>query len=148
MGLSGVLVSLALCWASNGCEPPPTYYADLTDGSHHHHQSAAWPAVTPDVLRWRPLVETYFPPSEVNRALCIMGYESGGNPDAKNPTSTAAGLFQFLRSTWDNVPSAVTGGSYDSGRPYDAEANVRSAAWLQDRYGWTQWSPYSRGLCR
>ncbi len=144
MGLSGVLITLALCWSTGGCDPPPIYYADSPVDTNHHH----WPTVTPSVERWRPTVETYFPPDEVDRALCILGYESRGNPDADNPTSTAAGLFQFLRSTWDNVPTSVTDGSYDSGRVYDPEANVRSAAWLQGKYGWTQWSPYNRGLCQ
>jgi hypothetical protein len=149
MGLSGVLVSLALCWASNGCDPPPTYYNGLTDALRHHHQTTAWPAVTDQVLVWQRLVETYFPASEVDRALCIIGYESRGNPDAKNPSSTAAGLFQFLRTTWNSVPTSVTGDSYDSGQVYDPEANVRAAAWLQGKYGWTQWAPYNnRGLCR
>ena len=148
MGLSGVLVTLALCWASNGCDPPQTYYAGSPVVTEHAHPAASWPAVTPEVLRWRPLVRIYFSASEVDRALCIMGYESGGNPDAKNPDSTAASLFQFLESTWDAVPRSLSGGTYASGAVYDGEANVRSAAWLQANYGWTQWSPYNRGLCR
>jgi len=32
----------------------------------------------------------------------IMMCESGGNPLAQNPNSTAKGLFQFLDSTWAN----------------------------------------------
>ncbi len=36
-----------------------------------------------------------------NKALSALSYyESGRNPTAKNPTSTAYGLFQFLNSTW------------------------------------------------
>lgn len=30
----------------------------------------------------------------------IIGVESGGNPNAKNPTSSASGLGQFINSTW------------------------------------------------
>lgn len=114
------------------------------------------PAVAPSVDRgmgagveqWRSLVTAYFPADQVERALCIMSHESGGNPGAANPSSTAAGLFQFLRSTWDSmVPGDVTGGSYDSGQVYNGEANVRSAAWLMAAEGWSQWSPYNRGLC-
>lgn len=100
------------------------------------------------VEQWRSLVAAYFPSSEVERALCIMSHESGGNPGAANPSSTAAGLFQFLKSTWDGmVPSSVSGGSYDSGQVFNPEANVRSAAWLLSAAGWSQWSPYNRGLC-
>lgn len=39
----------------------------------------------------------------------VIGVESGGNPNAKNPQSTATGLGQFIESTWlrlfrDNFP--------------------------------------------
>src|SRR5690606_3222845 len=101
----------------------------------------------PNVEQWRPLVEKYFASDKVATAMCIMKYESGGNPNAKNRRSTAAGLFQFLKSTWDKVvPREVTGGSYASGQVYIPEANVRAAAWLQANAGWTQWSVYKR--CR
>ena len=101
------------------------------------------------VEQWRPLVADYFPANEVERALCIMDHESKGNPNASNTQgSSAAGLFQFLRSTWDNVPLSVSGGSYDSGQVYQAEPNVRSAAWLQGELGWWPWTPYQRGECR
>ena len=105
-------------------------------------------AVGVGVEQWRPLVAAYFPAGEVDRALCIMAHESRGNPNAKNPRSSAAGLFQFLRSTWNSVPLSVSGGSYESGQVYQPEPNVRSAAWLQARSGWTQWSPYNGGECR
>ena len=101
------------------------------------------------VEEWRPLVAGHFAPEKVETALCLIHYESRGNPNADNPASTAAGLFQFLRSTWDNmVPLSVTGGSYSSGQVYQPEANVRSAAWLQNAAGWTQWSPWNAGKCR
>lgn len=102
-----------------------------------------------NVEQWRGLVAAYFPASEVERALCIMSHESGGNPNAQNPRSTAAGLFQFLRSTWDSlVPRSVTGGSYGSGRVFVPEANVAAAAWLVAADGWYHWAPWNRGLCR
>ena len=33
--------------------------------------------------------------------LAIKGPESGGNPSAQNPVSSAAGLFQIVNPTWD-----------------------------------------------
>lgn len=90
---------------------------------------------------WRDLVSAYFPASEVDFALKVLWCESRGDPGANNPTSSAAGLFQFLKYTWDSmVPASVTGGSYNSGQVYDPEANVRSAAWLLNAEGWSQWS--------
>ena len=69
------------------------------------------------VEQWRGLVEQYFTPGDVNTALCVMAGESGGNPGADNPRSSAAGLWQFLKSTWNGmVPVSVTGGSYAVGR--------------------------------
>lgn len=35
-------------------------------------------------------------------ASCIAKYESGGNPRAQNPHSTASGLFQFIDGTWNH----------------------------------------------
>lgn len=45
----------------------------------------------------------------------IIKCESGGNPTAQNPGSTASGLFQFLDSTWQSL-----GGSQYSRRAKDA----------------------------
>lgn len=90
------------------------------------------------VEQWRALVSAYFPADQVDRALCIMGHESGGNPNAKNPRSSASGLFQLL-STWHD---------YFGIDPFVPEQNVSAAAQLMALYGWSQWSPYNRGLCR
>lgn len=94
------------------------------------------------VERWRGLVETYWPPGLVEWALRIIDCESHGNPSAKNVRSSAAGLFQFLRSTWDRGPAQALGfGSYDSGAVYDPELNIRAAAWLYANWGGaSQWS--------
>lgn len=97
-----------------------------------------------NVEQWRSLVAAYFG-SETDRALCIMSHESGGNPNATNPSSGAAGLFQHLPKYWSDRAAKA-------GRPgadiYDPEANTAVAAWLQATGGWTHWSPYNRGLCR
>ena len=94
-----------------------------------------------NVEQWRPLVAKYFAPDLVDHAMCILAHESKGNPNAKNTRSTAAGLFQFLRSTWDRVPVSISGGSYDSGAVYQPEPNIAAAAWLQKRgSGWGQWT--------
>jgi soluble lytic murein transglycosylase-like protein len=94
------------------------------------------------VEQWRPLVTAYWPAELVEWALRIIACESGGNPYAENPRSTAAGLFQFLRSTWDRGPAPALGlGSYDSGAVFDPETNIRAGAWLYANWGGTsQWS--------
>ena len=111
-------------------------------------QTARGTQWTGNVEQWRPLVATFFVSDKVETAMCILARETGftGDPNADNPRSSAAGLFQFLRSTWNKIPLSVTGGSYDSGMVYDPTANVRTAAWLQSHFGWGQWTVYS--LCR
>lgn len=90
------------------------------------------------------LVEAYFPAHEVETALCVSWLESKWNPDAKNPRSTAAGLWQFLRATWDRAADVLGLPSYAEGGPYDPDDATRAAAWLQARgTGWRQWSVYS-----
>lgn len=81
------------------------------------------------VERWRPLVEQYFPPDLVEQALAVMYCESGGNPDAVNPHSSASGLFQFLKGTWAIASVRAGFGGYSR---FDPEANIASAAWLVD----------------
>lgn len=81
------------------------------------------------VQQWRPLVETYFPPERVEEAMRVMACESGGNPAAKNPNSTATGLFQFLDGTWAWM-SVMSG--WDGHSRLEPEANVAVAAYLVD----------------
>lgn len=90
------------------------------------------------VEAWRPLVEAHFPATEVDRALDVMWCESRGNPDATNPTSGAAGLFQHIPRFWAerSVPAGFAGADI-----YDPEANVGVAAWLVAVDGWKHWYP-------
>ncbi len=51
-----------------------------------------------------------------NPALCqLIKHESSWNPNAKNPTSSAFGLFQFLKSTWKSYLPEV---GYGNIEPY------------------------------
>lgn len=88
------------------------------------------------VEQWRGLVSKYF--TDVNRALCIMVAESGGNPNAVNPSSGAAGLFQVMPFWWNKF----------GGDRFNPETNVRVAAKILGLQGWNAWSPYKRGMCR
>jgi len=46
--------------------------------------------------------KTRHSPILASRALAIAECESGFNPNAKNPNSTAKGLYQFINKTWAN----------------------------------------------
>ena len=68
---------------------------------------------------------------------CVIQAESGGNPDAQNPTSTASGLFGFLSTTWTSVT-----GLPGPARAYSV-ATQTAAFWkLYAEAGTSPWSAY------
>ncbi|NND83889.1 MAG: hypothetical protein HKN46_01935 [Acidimicrobiia bacterium] len=97
------------------------------------------PADRESIERWRPLVSQFFEEDDVDRALDVMWCESRGDRWAKNPNSTASGLFQHLASMWgDRAPQAGFAGA----DVFDPVANVGVAAWLvYERGGWSHWYP-------
>lgn len=107
------------------------------------HQVSHPPASTPSggVERWRGLVTQYFNPEDVDTALCLIGFESAGNPDAINPSSGARGLMQVMPSWAPQFNVKVD----DLLNP---DVNLSIAASLRYSLGWTQWAPYVRGECR
>lgn len=54
--------------------------------------------------------------------LCIAKMESGYRYDAKNRSSTASGVFQYLNGTWRGTDEGKAGLSV-----FDADANVKAA---------------------
>jgi hypothetical protein len=88
-------------------------------------------------LRWKPLVKRYFAPSDVNRALCVISYESGGNPKAKNRTGTMRGLLQHNMRYWDDRARKA---GWAGANVYNPEANIAVSAWLVNSSGWHHWT--------
>lgn len=97
-------------------------------------RTIAFEQMVDPVDRWHLLVDAYFPEDEVDTALCIIRYESGGDPEADNPRSTAAGLFQILGSLW--APRF----GVSEGDLYDPATNVRLARHIWDESGWGAWT--------
>ena len=94
-----------------------------------------------EVERWRSLVSVYFhEPAAVDTALCLMVYESGGNPGAFNSSSGASGLMQVLKSWASKF-------GYSPADLFIPEVNLEISAILYYSDGWGHWSPYNRGLC-
>lgn len=87
------------------------------------------------VEQWRGLVAAYFPAEWVEWALRIMQCESGGNPNAYNP-SGASGLFQHLQRYWADRSYRAGWGGADI---FDPEANIAVAAWLLANGGTSHW---------
>jgi LysM repeat protein len=71
---------------------------------------------------------------------CVISRESGGNPQAVNPTSDAGGLFQFLPTTWASLGYA---GAYPGGAQ-TAPVSVQEGAFarLYAESGTSPWAPY------
>ncbi len=94
-----------------------------------------------DVEQWRPLVTAYFPASQVSTAMRVLNCETGGtgDPNSKNPNSSASGLFQHLSKYWAGRSEKAGWGGADI---MDPEANVAVAAWLQRTGGWGHWTCY------
>jgi hypothetical protein len=101
-------LAAAIAARSNHPAPPPDIAQDITD---------AFSPLGPDAVTWA-----------MNVAYC----ESRYHPNSVNSSSGAAGLFQFLPSTWAFTP-------YASYSPFDPKYNALAAAWLYHRDGPSQW---------
>jgi soluble lytic murein transglycosylase-like protein len=139
--LAGLL--LTLCTQLGVCEPAMIETLEqpiVTEiaAEHHHHP---YRGIGAGVEQWSDLVAVYFEPADRARVLCLMGYESGGNPNALSPTQDY-GLMQIHAPIW----APTFGVSYSD--LFDPRLNLMLARRILDRQGWTAWSPYKRGLCR
>lgn len=85
----------------------------------------------------QPLAATSNP-----RVDCVIHYESRGNPMAVNPRSGAAGLGQFLPSTWRTTPQGQAGYSV-----FNATANREAVAWMLRVGRAREFEVITRGLC-
>lgn len=99
--------------------PGPT----VTVASRSRERTPVNPAPNP-VSTTPPANPTSAQAAPAGIASCIAKYESGGNPVAENPSSTASGLYQFLDTTWQ----AVTG---LPGRAKDYPVSVQTTAFYK-----------------
>ena len=123
-----------------GLTPPtsmPVIPSDVVAAHHLASVQYSWQGAGSEA--WRPLVATYFPAADVDRALRILACESNGDPNAVNRTSGAAGLFQHIPRFWAERSVAAGYGGSDI---FDPVANVAVAAWLAydaPAGGWHHW---------
>lgn len=67
---------------------------------------------------------------------CVISVESGGNPTAVNPVTGAAGLYQFLPSTWADFDGYATA----SEAPPSVQQQYFDIIYAAE--GTAPWSPY------
>ena len=85
----------------------------------------------------RGIVSLFFAPQDVELALEVAFCESRWEPDATNPTSGAAGLFQQIPRYW---PERAAAAGWAGAGIYDAHANAAVSAWLvYEGGGWIHW---------
>jgi hypothetical protein len=96
-----------------------------------HPRSVPKPSGEIQLLIWN----TFAPlgPDAQAWALRVAYCESRYHPNSVNSKTGAAGLFQFLPSTWAGSP-------YASQSPFDPVANTNAALWLYKRSGPGRWS--------
>ena len=119
-----------------GLEPPAELPAIPTDVIDELNRLDV--PTGPGAEGWRPLVEKYFEPGDVDRAIRVMACESNGDPKARNRSSGAGGLFQHLPSAW---AKRAAGAGVPGASIYDPEANIAAAAHLLygPGGGWKHW---------
>lgn len=71
--------------------------------------------------------------------IAIQKAESGGNPTAQNPTSTAGGLFQFIDSSWENYGKQLWGDEWVNKDKYNAIDNTELALYAYQKDGYYPW---------
>ncbi len=140
-----------LCLLTGTCqtiESEVAYLKRLTREQPHRHapltvelQLVEPTSTNTGVERWRGAVETYFPPGAVDTALCLMWFESKGDPNALS-YANSRGLMQIHAPSWADV----YGVTYNA--LYDPATNLRIAADLYLKDGWVHWNPWNRGECR
>lgn len=93
--------------------------------------------VIPDII---PLSTTTTHIEAVSALLNHIAYcESRNNPNAKNPTSTASGRFQFLRSSWNYYGYKLWGDDLINHNVFDWNDNTELANWVFKRNGTSDW---------
>lgn len=71
-------------------------------------------------------------------SLAVAHAESCFNPKAKNPNSSAGGVFQYIDSTW---------ASYCKGDKYNAEDNIKCATKMLAEGGINHWEASRKEGC-
>lgn len=101
----------------------------------------ATPVDQEDIATVRGYIQEYAAEFGVDPNLLdrIARCESGYRSNARNRNSTASGVFQFIRGTWNTTIEGQAGMS-----PFDARANVRAAARKISEGGLRAWNASKR----
>jgi hypothetical protein len=115
--------------------------AAATTASRASRTSAAAPSVTASSGSYQSYALAKVGSSQFSCLESLWGKESGWNPNAQNPSSSAYGIPQFLDSTWASTGIAKTSNGYrqiDAGLSYvDSRYGSPCGAWSHSQStGW------------
>ena len=130
--------AVALAWTNEYATSLDAYQAKLQAEAQAQAEAARIAALSnhpPPPAYIAQAIHNAFTPlgdRAVQWAFNVAWCESRYHPNSVNSSSGAAGLFQFLPSTWAFTPQRGLS-------PFDPVANSNAAAWLYGRDGPSQW---------
>ena len=150
--LAGCVALLALAWVWMVLSVKPTVEIKR-EVTTRTVTPAPVPAPTVTVTKTpkpRPTVTVTVQPASRSQArlgssdeaflACVAKRESGGNPRAQNPYSSASGVFQFIDATWRAYSrEARIGASYSRAKYAPASVQWALARWVVDNKGRYPW---------
>jgi len=81
---------------------------------------------------------------DINLALGIAKCESNLNPKAKSKTSSASGVFQFIKSTWNETLRRLY---WEKGQDvFDAKLNIIAGIFLLKKDGASHWECFTKDM--
>lgn len=75
--------------------------------------------------------------------MLIAWCESRFRSDAKNPNSTATGVFQFIRGSWQYYGERIYGKEFEFKSPTNPVDNIDLALTIMSERGYTDWTASS-----
>jgi len=136
------VATAAVDQAADTAGTTPTEAAESEDTSDDDG-SAAGTIISPSSgwlseVEVRALVELYFEPQDVNRAVRVAWCESRFDPNATDLKTGGVGLFNHLPNYWDERASNA---GFPGIEAIDAQANTAAAAW--EVYNGAGWGVFS-----
>lgn len=82
---------------------------------------------------------------DLTRLMALFSCESGGNPRAKNPSSSASGLGQFLNGTWNRwAPRAAAFYGFDNPNRFMGYDSILTTVYLAKVDSFSHWRCWRR----
>ena len=123
-------------WIPSPEVPPRPTYSAPSGGTKIRND---WPIPSKEDARALIVYWCEFYNVDIDRCLRVSYCESGWYSQAKNKTSSAAGLYQFIRSTFNSTALKMGKEWTYETHVFSAEANAQAGAYLASQTGWSPW---------